>query len=222
MKAGMADNITLYDILGVTAGASADTLRQARDQRLRQLRPGLEAGAPSPVVAAASRAREAVEVASLVLADPEARLRYDRQIGLHRDRRLRGSSVFGEGAPKNGVDPYGLMRAGARLLDASVGHSFSALASWMAPLPVPPARRITVPDLRGLFYRPCQAVATMAGFRLVVVRLTADPMPVEGLVTGQSPAPGDSARRHSVLTVQVWHPARDRGSRPGGARNRSE
>jgi curved DNA-binding protein CbpA len=99
MKAGMADNITLYDILGVPAGASADTLRQARDERARQLRPGLEAGAPSPVVAAAARAREAVELASLVLSDPEARLRYDRQIGLHRNRGLRGSSVFGEGAP---------------------------------------------------------------------------------------------------------------------------
>ena len=77
----MADNITLYDILGVTAGASADTLRQARDQRLRQLRPGLEAGAPSPVVAAVTRAREAAEFAGLVLGNPELRLRYDREIG---------------------------------------------------------------------------------------------------------------------------------------------
>src|SRR6185437_245067 len=106
MNTSMAQNITLYDMLGVSSGASADTLRQARDERVRQLRPGVEAGAPSPVVAAVARAREAVEVASLVLSDPEARLRYDRQIGLHRDRGLRGSSVFGEGAPKNGVDPY--------------------------------------------------------------------------------------------------------------------
>ena len=30
----------------------------------------------------------------------------------------------------------------------------------------------------------------MAGLRLAVVRLTADPLPVEGLVVGQSPEPG--------------------------------
>lgn len=217
----MARNITLYDVLGVSPGASADTLRQAREDRVRQLRPGLEAGAPSPVVAAVNRAREAAEFAGLVLGDPELRLRYDREIGLHRERGLRGSPGFGEGAASDGADPYDLMRAGADLLDGAVWRSFTALLAWMAPGPVPPRRRVTVPDLRGLFYRPCQAVATMAGFRLAVVRLTADPMPVEGLVTGQAPAPGAVVRRHSVLTVQVWHPARGSGSRPGGARNRS-
>ena len=201
-------DITLYDILGVSAGASADTLRRARDERLRQLRPGLEAGAPSPVVAAAARAREAVELAGLVLTDPAARLRYDRQLGLHRQRGLRGSQVFGEGAPRYGGDPFGLMRAGVALLDGALRDSFAALLAWTVPDARPPARRRTVPDLRGLFFRPGQMVATMAGFRLAVVRLTADPMPVEGLVTGQSPAPGTVARRHSVLTVQVWHPAR--------------
>jgi hypothetical protein len=204
----MAQNITLYDMLGVSPGASADTLRQARDERVRQLRPGVEAGAPSPVIAAVARAREAVEVAGLVLSDPEARLRYDRQIGLHRDRGLRGSGVFGEGAPRYGGDPYALMRAGTALLDAALRESFGNLLAWMGPGPVSAARRVTVPDVRGLFYRPCQQVATMAGFRLAVVRLTADPMPVEGLVTGQSPAPGTTARRHALLTVQVWHPAR--------------
>lgn len=201
-------DITLYDILGVSAGASADTLRHARDERLRQLRPGLEAGAPSPVVAAASRAREAVELAGLVLTDPAARLRYDRQIGLHRQRGLRGSREFGGGAPRYGGDPFGLMRAGVSFLDGSLRESFAALLDWTAPGRLPAARRRTVPDLRGLFFRPGQMVATMAGFRLAVVRLTADPMPVEGLVTGQSPAPGTVAGRHSVLTVEVWHPAR--------------
>src|ERR1700742_1183644 len=111
-------DITLYDILGVSPGASSDTLRHARDERLLQLRPGLEAGAPSPVVAATSRAREAVELAGLVLTDPAARLRYDRQIGLYRERGLRGSQVFGEGAPRNGGDPYGLMRAAVIHVDS--------------------------------------------------------------------------------------------------------
>jgi len=215
-------DITLYDILGVSAGASADTLRQALGDRMRQLRPGLEAGAPSPVVAAAARAREAVELAGLVLGDPEARRRYDGQIGLHRDRGLRGSSVFGEGAASGGGDAYYLMRAGANLLDGATRGAFAALLAWMTPGPTPPARRVTVPDLRGLFYRPCQAVATKAGFRLAVARLTADPLPVEGLVTGQWPAPGVIVKRHSVLTVQVWHPARSPGSRPGEGRTRSD
>src|ERR1700731_197916 len=146
----MAQNITLYDVLGLSPGASADTIRRARDERMRQLRPALEAGAPSSVVAAAARAEESVEVAALVLADPGARLRYDRQVGLHRDRDrgLRGPSGFAEGATGNGGAPYWLLRSGAALLDAT-----AALLSWMAPGPAPPARHLTVPDLRGLFYR---------------------------------------------------------------------
>jgi hypothetical protein len=208
MNTSMAKNITVYDMLGVSPGASADTLRQARDERVRQLRPGIEAGAPSPVVAAVARAREAVEFAGLVLGDPELRLRYDRQIGLHRDHGLRGSSGFAEGAASDDEDPYGSLRAGVELLPDPVQASFATLLAWTAPRPKPPARRVAVPDLCGLFYRSGQAAATMAGFRLAVVRLTADPAPVEGLVTGQSPAPGTIARRQSVLTVQVWHPAR--------------
>jgi beta-lactam-binding protein with PASTA domain len=39
------------------------------------------------------------------------------------------------------------------------------------------------------------------------IRLTAHPMPVEGLVVSQAPAPGERAHRGSTLTVQVWHPA---------------
>ena len=212
----MKQNITLYDVLGLSPGASADTIRRAREERMRQLRPALEAGAPSPVIAAAARASEAVEVAALVLTDPEARLHYDRQIGLHRSG-LSGPSGFAEGATGRGGDPYGLLRSGADLLGAT-----AALLSWMAPGPAPPARRVTVPDLRGLFYRAGLAAATMGGFRLAVVRLTADPAPVEGLVTGQSPAPAAIVRRQSVLTVQVWHPARSSGARPGEARTRSE
>ncbi len=78
----------------------------------------------------------------------------------------------------------------------------------MAPRPAAPPRRVVVPDVRGLFFGPCQAVATMAGFRLRVVRLTAAPLPVEGLVAGQWPASGAAVRRDSELTVEVWHPAR--------------
>jgi beta-lactam-binding protein with PASTA domain len=44
-----------------------------------------------------------------------------------------------------------------------------------------------------------------------MVRLTAQPMAVEGLVVDQSPAPGSKVRRDGTVTVQVWHPWR-RGS----------
>jgi curved DNA-binding protein CbpA len=75
-------------------------------------------------------------------------------------------------------------------------------------LPQRRRRRLTVPDVRGLFYRSSQTVAATAGLRLAVIRLTGDPLPVEGLVIGQSPDPGETVRRRSTLTIQVWHPAR--------------
>jgi hypothetical protein len=162
--------VTWYDVLGVTGGASAVTLRRAHDERLLLLRsyftppahtgPTQPPDAPSPVASAAARAAAAVEQAWLILGDPEQRKRYDALLGLHP--------------------------------------------------PVTPRRRLIVPDLRGLFYRPSQAVAAMAGLRLAVVRLTPEPLPVEGLVVGQSPDPGQAVRYRSTLTIQVWHPPQSR------------
>ena len=208
MLAAVADSITWYDILGVSAGASSDTLHYAYAERMQQLRPELVSGAASPVVSAAGRAREAVEAAWLVLGDPERRRWYDKEIGLHRTRGLRGSSGFGEGPAQYGQDPYDLMLAADGLADGESWNAFTALLSWMGPKPAQRRRRHVVPDLRGLFYRPAQAVVTMAGLRLAVVRLTPDPMPVEGLVVGQSPAAGAAVRGLSTLTVQLWHPRR--------------
>jgi len=171
----MSEPVSWYDVLGVSRGASAVTLRRARDERLLQLRsyfpppaddaysppsaestPTRRPDAPSPVVSAASRAAAAVEQAWLVLGDSEQRRRYDALLG---------------------------------------------------PRPsAPPRRRLIVPDVRGLFYRPSQAVAALAGLRLAVVQLTANPLPVEGLVVGQFPDPGQTARYRSTLTVEVWHP----------------
>jgi PASTA domain len=161
--------VTWYDVLGVSRGASAVTLRRAHDERLLQLSsyvtlPACQSESQpdpaSPVVSAAARAAVAVEEAWLVLGDPEQRKRYDALLGLRP--------------------------------------------------PITPRRRVTVPDVRGLFYRPSQAVAATAGLRLAVVQLTSNPRPVEGLVVGQSPDPGATLRHRSTLTVQVWHPARDR------------
>ena len=53
---------------------------------------------------------------------------------------------------------------------------------------------------------PCLHAVARAGLRIETVRLTEHPMPVEGLVVEQSPAPGRTVRRSSTLTVRVWHP----------------
>ncbi len=166
----MPQPVNWYDVLGVSRGASAVTLRRAHDERLLQLRsyltppppaaPARQPDEPLPVASAASRAAAAVEEAWQVLSDPERRQRYDVLLG-------------------------------------------------RCP-PVPRRRRLIVPDVRGLFYRPSQAIAATAGLRLAVVRLTPDPLPVEGLVVGQCPEPGKTVSYRSTLTVQVWHPARNR------------
>jgi len=202
----VADGITWYDVLGVPPGASGDTLRQAYEDRKRQLRAELLNGAPSPVLSAAARASQSIEAAWLVLSDPGRRREYDKQIGLHAERGLRGSADFG-GAAMSGAGPSYLLpgRFGAVLAGAAM-----ALSDWLRPGPPPAPRRRTVPDVRGLFYQPCRDVVTMAGLRLAVVRLTQDPTPVEGLVVGQSPAAGSEVKAGSTVTVRVWHPPRRR------------
>ncbi len=76
--------------------------------------------------------------------------------------------------------------------------------------PRPRGRRLIVPDVRGLFWLPGQAVVVRAGLRPAVVRLTPEPLPVDGLVVGQSPGPGDLVRCSSTLTIFLWHPPRQR------------
>jgi curved DNA-binding protein CbpA len=202
----VADGITWYDVLGVSPGASGDTLRQAYEDRKRQLRAELLNGAPSPVLSAAAKASQSIEAAWLALSDPARRREYDEEIGLHPERGLRGSADFG-GSAMSGAGPSYLLpgRLGAMLAGAAM-----ALADWLRPGPPPAPRRRMVPDVRGLFYQPCRDVVTMTGLRLAVVRLTADPMPVEGLVVGQSPAAGSNVKTGSTVTVRVWHPPRRR------------
>jgi beta-lactam-binding protein with PASTA domain len=99
---------------------------------------------------------------------------------------------------------------------AALLASLLMLTDLLAPRPGPgPPRRVAVPDVRGLFYSTCSGITGKLGFRITTVRLTEHPMPVEGLVVGQSPKPPARARRGSVLTVQVWHPpASLKGPRP--------
>jgi len=205
----VAGGITWYDVLGVPTGASGDTLRQAYEGRKQQLRAELLNGAPSPVLSAAARASQSIEAAWLVLSDPGRRREYDEEIGLHQEHGLRGSADFGgcsAGSAMYGADAFYLLRG---RFGAMLGGAAMALSDWLRPRPAPPRHR-TVPDVRGLFYQPCRDVVTMAGLRLAAVRLTQDPMPVEGLVVSQSLVAGSHVKAGTTLTVRVWHPPRHR------------
>ena len=76
--------ITWYDVLGVLPDAPREDIREAWQARTEALQPGLLAGAPPDVLSAADEARQAVQEAWRVLADPAARESYDEQIGFVR------------------------------------------------------------------------------------------------------------------------------------------
>ena len=167
------------------------------------------AGAPPKVADAASRGRRALDVAWLILGDPAERERYDEEIGAgHKGAGL----VRDEPAPmRPASDPADAMTAVGALDSGDLREGLGALADWLAPLPRKSRHQsqdVNVPDVRGLFSGACQDALMKAGFRVSTVRLTDQPMPVEGLVVDQSPAPGEKVPRFSTLTVQVWHPPR--------------
>lgn len=193
--------MTLYEILGVMPGASEQAIESAYQNRLRLLRPAVLSGASSKVLVAADRARAVAENAWRVLGDRESRARYDEEAGLR-------SHGWGLQAPPAGPSEPGLdwYPVGAMASVGVAAAALDALAGWLAPHPGPP-RRVVVPAVIGLFAGPCQEAAGDADLRLKIVRLTADPMPVEGLIVEQSPPRGTKVRRLSVLTVKVWHPA---------------
>ena len=68
-------------------------------------------------------------------------------------------------------------------------------------------RRLPVPDVRGLFYSVCLDLVGRLDLRVTEVRLTQHPMPVDGLVVGQSPMPPAKIHRAGEMTIQVWHPS---------------
>ena len=195
----MTSAVTWYDVLGVVPGATPDDIREAWQTRRAALQPGSLTAAPSGVLSAADRARQAVEEAWRVLGDPAARESYDVRIGFER--------------PGEGLGPPSLTPAEP---DVSLSEGWSmadeeALESY-------PGRssHVVVPDVGGLFYHACLDVADRVGLHLDPVRLTAHPMPVEGLVVGQAPAPGKRVHRDSTLTVQLWHPP-EPGPQPAGS-----
>ncbi len=196
-------SLTWYDILDILPGATAGEVRSACAAKEDALAPGLISGAPSPVVAAAGRALAAIEQARRVLLDPQRRRGYDAEIGvLSPGGGLERPEPF-PSEPALGYGPY----ARGGLDPESAADMLGALTDWLIPHPAPP-RRVTVPDVRGLFVGPCRRLVAGLGLRLETVLLTEHPMPVEGLVVSQSQRPGTRARRSATLTVQVWHPAR--------------
>jgi hypothetical protein len=192
---------TWYDVLGALPGASAEQLKRQHDAKVSLLRPELVAGASSPVVMAATRAREILDAALRVLADPASRARYDEAAGLRR----RGGGLAGRGSlpSEPRLEPVAGLIGG--IGEAELLGGLLALSDWLAPHPGPP-RRVAVPDVRGLFFSVVLGITGKLGLRITPVRLTAHPMPVDGLVVSQSPGPAARARRGSALTVQVWHP----------------
>src|SRR5215831_14933180 len=101
----MTSVITWYDVLGVLPDAPPDDIREAWHARLAALQAGRLAGASSEALAAADRARQAVQEAWRVLADPAARESYDEEAGFVRP---------GEGLAPPGRGPLGPMSAWVR------------------------------------------------------------------------------------------------------------
>jgi DnaJ domain len=193
----MTSVITWYDVLGVLPDAPPDDIREAWQARTAALQPAMVAGAPPEVLWAADRARRAVQEAWGVLADPAARESYDEQIGFARP---------GEGLAPPWRGPSGP--------DVTLGEGWTtADEESLEPYQGSPSR-VAAPDVRGLFYGACMEVAGRVGLHVTPIQLTSHPMPVEGLVVGQTPAPGERVHSHRTLTVQLWHPPEPGGQQP--------
>lgn len=206
----MAGQLSYYDILDVLPGASADDVQRGFDVKASVIAPHLISGAPSKVVAAAARARAALEAAQRTLSDPDSRERYDARLGM---RETGGGLVQQPQLPSEGMwawDPSWNARYGG---DAgAIVEGLGAVADWLAPHPAN-KRHATVPDVRGLFVSPCRRLVAACGLRAEMDQLTKDPMAVEGLVVDQAPSPGTRVRSSSTVTVQVWHPSRRQDAR---------
>jgi hypothetical protein len=198
----MAGQLTWYDIFDIAPDSSGDEVQRAFEEKAGVLRPELVSGASSKVVAAAGRARAALEAGRRILTDPASRRRYDEETGV---RTAGGGLSSPEAVSPRSAGAWG----GRGGMDAEfmLDTIADAVGDWLAPHPAP-SRRIAVPDVRGLFAGPCRRLIGDRGLHVEVVRLEQDPMPVEGLVVDQSPPPGGSVRRDGTVTVQVWHPRR--------------
>jgi hypothetical protein len=201
----MTSILTWYDVLGVLPDATPEEIREACQARGATLQQGTLAGAPPEVLSAAERALQAVQEAWRVLADPVARESYDQEIGIFRS---------GEGLTPPSRGPSGP--------DVSLGEGWSQANEEALEPYSDPRARVPVPDVRGLFFQACMHVTGRIGLHVAPIQLTPHPLPVEGLVVGQTPAPGERVHRDSTLTVRVWHPSAsgDQQAATGGSAGR--
>lgn len=197
----MRPSITWYDILDALPDAPPEDIQRAYLAKAGLLRPELLSGAPPKVVKAAARAQGIIDAAWRILGDPVNRQRYDETAGLWRSGR--GSGQRGNSFAES--DPVGFdFTAGNE--GAQVLSGLTALNLWLAEHPDRPGR-IPVPDVRGLFYDVFLEVVGRLELHTTFVQLTKHPLPVDGLVVEQSPAPATRIHRlRAELTVQVWHP----------------
>lgn len=191
--------ITWYEILGVLPGAEPETIRRKHQDRTALLRAEMIAGAPSEVLAAVDRAQNFLDTAWEVLGRPASRHRYDEAAGLRRQ----GLTASGSFAAGSGSGPSDLGTP-AELSGDTLGGLLE-----LGDFPGSrgrPARRVPVPDVRGLFYDVCLEVVGRLGLRIRSVQLTPHPMPVDGLVVDQAPRAPGQLRRDETLMAHVWHP----------------
>jgi DnaJ domain len=194
MGVPLMSGTTWYDVLGVLPDAPTEDIRDAWEDKMAALQPATLTGAPADVLPVADRARQLVNQAAGILADPAARASYDEKIGFARP---------GEGLAPTWRGPSGP--------DVALGPGWStALEESLDPYSEP-VSQLVVPDVTGLFFSACLDVAGRVSLRVEPVRLTPHPMPVDGLVVSQVPAPGAWAQHNSTLTVHVWHPAEPDG-----------
>jgi hypothetical protein len=198
----MRPAITWYDLLDTAADAPPDDIEHAYAAKAGLLRPGLLSGAPPKVATAAMRARGIIDAARQVLADPVSRRGYDEAADLWRGGW--GLSEPGGSRVEPGLPVFEFADGNP---GADVLSGLTELNVWLADHPRQ-ARKIPVPDVRGLFYDVFQQVVGKLDINVTFVQLTQRPMPVDGLVVDQSPEPSAMIHRREELTVQVWHPVR--------------
>jgi hypothetical protein len=200
----MGPGITWYDALGLLTTASPAKIQETYDSKASLLRPELLAGAPANVLSVASRAQEILDAARRALGDPLSRGHYDEAVGI---RRSGGGLHQADDSPSEPGFAQSDFDFVAGNPSAEALGGLLALTDWLTPH-ARQSRRIDAPDLRGLFYSATIAIVGKLDLHIKVIRLTEHPMPVDGLVVDQAPAPSARMHRTGELTVYVWHPSR--------------
>jgi curved DNA-binding protein CbpA len=197
-RGAMKNGPTLYEIVGVQPSASVVTIRRECEVKMNLLSPQRLADADSNVVMAASRTRQILSDAWEVLGNADLRRRYDEEIG-----------VLGRGWGLN--RPETDVTFADRVPDMSFGSltGLDELFDRLGPGHPPKARKVAMPDVRGLFVKQARDVLLRLGFKVREVKLTEHPMAVPGLVVGQSPDPAMKVRRGREVTVTLWFPRQE-------------